>query len=271
MSCPDAPAATIVNSAASSANARTARSVFKTISPPYFPNSLESALWCVRKANEVPPLYYKTHGAPGSFNRQFSFVPDPSVYRPHLDGVLCCQRKARLARSAIKKLTRNIFPYRWPVLEPMPGASACKPHIFHFRMPVDQKIPVRGILILANARFNNRRILQCWEPPRHILLRHLRHRGRNDPRLRVRINALAMLVKRNLQSAPLDVRHSINQVFLKQPSRQRRTCKSHIACRNTEEKYFLPRRENPCAENVRENFAKPRATRKHELPRGNVL
>src|SRR5207302_8708589 len=37
MSCPDAHSATIVNSAvASSANARPARSVFKTISPPYF-------------------------------------------------------------------------------------------------------------------------------------------------------------------------------------------------------------------------------------------
>src|SRR5712692_746525 len=101
MSCPDAPTVTIVNSAiaASRTKARATRSIFKRIVPPYFQFSLvcishESlarppqadgplllfAIWQVRKANEEPPLYYKTHGAPESFNRRSRFGPGPLVY-----------------------------------------------------------------------------------------------------------------------------------------------------------------------------------------------
>src|SRR2546429_671091 len=274
MSCPDAPSAIIVNSpiAAGRTKARATRFVFKRIVPPYFRVSLvcisqESlarprcpvgppgvypgscrgggqlfwfAKWRVRKTNEEPPLKYKTHGAHGSFNRRSGFDRPPSVYRALLDGILCCQRKSSLGCGAAEQLARNIFPDRRAVLEPMPRAPACKPHIFHFRMPVDQKIPVRSVFVLAHARFHNRRVAQGREAPCYIFSNHLRHRGRHHPRLRVRINSLAMLVKRNLQSPSLDVRHSINQVFLKQPRRQRRRRKSHIACRNTEEEHFLP-------------------------------
>src|SRR5260370_2345275 len=69
MSCADAPTAANINSAiaASSANARPARSVFRSISPPYFQTSLESAKWRVGTVDEEPRLPYKTHAAAGSF------------------------------------------------------------------------------------------------------------------------------------------------------------------------------------------------------------
>src|SRR6266576_672184 len=274
MSCPDAPSAIIVNSpiAAGRTKARATRFLFKRIVPPYFRVSLvcisqeslarprcpvgppwrlprllsrrRAALLVCEMASQKDkrrtPLKYKTHGAHGSFNRWSGFGRPPSVYRALLDGILCCQRKSRLGCGAAEQLAGNILPDRRAVLEPMPGAPACKPHIFHFRMPVDQKIPVRSVFVLAHARFHNRRVAQGREAPCYIFSNHLRHRGRHHPRLRVRINSLAMLVKRNLQSPSLDVRHSINQVFLKQPRRQRRRRKSHIACRNTEEEHFLP-------------------------------
>src|SRR5712664_1509956 len=115
MSCAEALSDIINNSpiAASRAKARTTRLVCKRIVPPYFRFSLVCnspgrlarprdaggplflfAIWRVKKANEEPPLYYKTHGAPGSFNRQIRFGPGPSVYRAPLDDVLRCQRKS---------------------------------------------------------------------------------------------------------------------------------------------------------------------------------
>src|SRR5437879_5382263 len=78
-----------------------------------------------------------------------------------------------------------------------------------------------------------------------------------------------MFVKCNLQSPPLDARHSVNQVYLKKPCRQCRCREARIARRNAEKKHFLPRRKNPRAKNIRENLAKPRSARKHKLFRGD--
>src|SRR5260370_21717390 len=80
-----------------------------------------------------------------------------------------------------------------------------------------------------------------------------------------------MLVKRNLQSTAFDVRHSINQVFLKQPSRQRRRRKPHISRWNPKEKHFLSRREYPQPKNVWKNLSKPWPARKNKLPRRNAF
>src|SRR5882762_255663 len=274
MSCPDAPSAIIVNSPIAAIRTKTwaTRFVFKRIVPPYFRislvcishESLARPRCPVGPAWRLPRLLSGRPAASGLRNgeserqtKKHPFItrrtprpevstarsccrPGPSVYRPALYGVLCCQRKSSFGCGAVEQLSRNIFPDRRAVLEPMSRAPACKPHIFHLRMPVDQKIPVPSVFVLAHARFHNRRVAQGREAPCHILSNHFRHRGRHDPRLRVRINSLAMLVKRNLQSPSLDVRHSINQVFLKQPRRQRRRCKPHIACRNAEEEHFLP-------------------------------
>src|SRR6267142_4611121 len=153
----------------------------------------------------------------------------------------------------------------------MPGASAHKPHIFHFRMPVNQKITIRTVFVLANTRLDDRRVFQYRKAPCHILSNDFRHLRRHDPRLRVRIYQPSMLVKRNLQSPSLDVRHSIHQLLLKQPGGQRRRRKPCIARRNAEEEHFLSRRKDSRAEKFWEYFSKPRATSKHELSRDDFL
>src|SRR6266436_3020290 len=263
MSCPDAPAAAIVNTAAAnSAKARTARSVFKRIVPPYFSFSLLSHLG----KRTTTPLLQDARRA-WRFQLLSLFQTGPSVYRALLTSVLRRQRKSRLRSRAVEELAGNIRADRRPMFESMSRAPAHKPNIFHRWMPVDQKIPVRTVFVLAHTRFDNRRILQCRESPRHVLSHHLRHLRRNNPRLRVRINSLPMLVKGNLQSSSFDVRHSINQVFLKQPSRQRRCRKPRIARGNPKEKHFLSRREYPRLKNVRKNFSKPRPARKNKIPR----
>src|ERR1700720_182236 len=46
------------------------------------------------------------------------------------------------------------------MFKPMSRSAAHKPNVFDSWMPVNQKIPVPGILVLANARFHNRRPAQ---------------------------------------------------------------------------------------------------------------
>jgi len=129
-------------------------------------------------------------------------------------GRLCLSKNRASAGAPSSNWPVTYSPTAGPCLKPCPTRPP-QTHVFHFRMPVNQKIPARSVLILTDARFHNRRIFQCRKPPRHILSHQLRHPRRNNPRLRVRINSLSMFIKRNLQSPPFDVRHSVNQVFLK--------------------------------------------------------
>ena len=49
------------------------------------------------------------------------------------------------------------------MLESVSRTAADKPHVFHLRMPVDQKIAVGSIFVLAHARLDHRRISQSRE------------------------------------------------------------------------------------------------------------
>jgi len=66
-----------------------------------------------------------------------------------------------------------------------------------------------------------------------------------------------MPVIRNLQSSAFKIRHSVEEIFLKQPGRQRGCCKPGVATRYAKKENFLPGRENPFAKDFWENFAKP--------------
>src|SRR5258708_31695312 len=87
MSCPDAPAATIVNSAiaASSDKVRAARSVFKIIFPLHFQTLGTCNVVCQKDRARTTPCY-KTHAAAGTFNRVvlFGLAPpvDPALIHP---------------------------------------------------------------------------------------------------------------------------------------------------------------------------------------------
>src|SRR5690348_735379 len=153
----------------------------------------------------------------------------------------------------------------------MTRTAAGKPYVLHFGVPVNEKIPARSIFVLAHARLHNRRSAQGRESPRHIFVHGFGHLRRNDSRLGVGIHLFTVLVERNLQSTTLDVRHPVDQVFLKQPRRQRWRSKSRFAGRYAEKENFLPRGKNSSAEHIRENLPQPRPTCKDELSRGDTL
>src|SRR5580704_9582888 len=150
------------------------------------------------------------------------------------------------------------------MLESMPRPAADEPNIFGARMPIDQKISARSIFVLANARLDDRRIAQRREPPRHVFS-HLVCRGLADnARLRVWIDDRSVAVERNLESARLDIRHSVSFIILKHESWKRRRSKPRVAGRHSEKINLLPRRENPLAKHVGKKLAEPRAARKNK-------
>src|SRR5580704_15429447 len=136
-------------------------------------------------------------------------------------------------------------------------------------MTVDQKIPVRSIFILANARLDYRRISHCRKTARDIFLHDFCFGSRRQARLRVGIDPLSMMIERNLQPAAFNVRHSVILIFLKQPRGQSRRRESRVSWRHAKKENFLAAGKNSMSENLGKNFAEPRAARENELRRRN--
>src|SRR5260370_15338542 len=82
-------------------------------------------------------------------------VPTSLKYRPPLHRLLAPQRKSLLPLRSVQNPRRHVLPDRRPVLEPVPRPAAHEPNVLHLRMPVDQKISVPSIFVLAYAGLHN--------------------------------------------------------------------------------------------------------------------
>src|ERR1700741_4826642 len=70
-----------------------------------------------------------------------------------------CQAESRLDSFLAAADSRgHIFPNGWAMFETLPGFAAHQPDNFKIRMSIDQKITMRSVLVLADARLNHRRV-----------------------------------------------------------------------------------------------------------------
>src|SRR5713226_673668 len=184
-------------------------------------------------------------------------VPTSLKYGPPLHRLLAPQRKSLLPLRSVQNPRRHVLPDRRPVLEPVPRPAAHEPNVLHLRMPVDQKISVPSIFVLAYSHLHNRRPAQPRKPLLHKTPRFFRAFRTRQTRLRIRIHALAVPVHRDLQPPAFQIRRPVNLILLKQPRRQRRRRKSRISRGHAKEKHFLPARENPSPQNLRKKFPQP--------------
>src|SRR6266852_238971 len=83
-----------------------------------------------------------------------------SIHFPGLLRLLCGQGKTWLSRSIAQNAPAQVLAQRRPVLESMSGATASEPYVIKVRMAVNQEISIPGVLILTNAGFDDRRMLQ---------------------------------------------------------------------------------------------------------------
>src|ERR1700730_8242695 len=74
--------------------------------------------------------------------------------------LLASQRKSRLPFRSFQNPGCNILAERGAMLKPVPRASAHKPDVFHFRMPVDQEISIPSVFVLAYAGLDDGRAAQ---------------------------------------------------------------------------------------------------------------
>src|ERR1700730_1446512 len=68
------------------------------------------------------------------------------------------QRKSLLPARSVQNARRYILAHRRSVLESVTRPAADKPNVLDTRVPVDQKISVPRVFVLANARLYNRRV-----------------------------------------------------------------------------------------------------------------
>src|SRR5580700_965511 len=80
---------------------------------------------------------------------------------------LRAERKPLLSGCAAVNQRRHMFPHHGSMLESVAGSAPYQPDIGELRMPVNQKITARCILVLANARFHQWRSSQRGKPFGH--------------------------------------------------------------------------------------------------------
>src|ERR1041385_6308241 len=126
------------------------------------------------------------------------------------------------------------------MLESMPRSTANDPNVLDRRMPIDQKIAVRRVLVLANAALHHRRIGQARHALSQILARGLQSTNGKHPLTTIGIELLSMRIDRELEPTPVEIRHCIDQVVEIDPRRHHAAIETVISRRHTKKDYFLP-------------------------------
>src|SRR5690349_5633076 len=127
-------------------------------------------------------------------------------------------------------------------------------------MAVNQEIAVPRVLVLANASFEDRRVRHCGNVLLQVALQSLNRRWRNYTHAHVRIKRAPVTVKRDLESAALDIRQRIRKIRVRaiQPDRHAGSAENVTAWRRSQKEYLLSRGKYAVAQQVRKQFRQPR-------------
>src|SRR5262249_33823567 len=131
-------------------------------------------------------------------------------------------------------------------------------------MPVQQKVMVGAVLVLAHAGLDHRRILQSRKPLRDVLPRGL-ERGRRGPAVAVgRIERCAARVVGDLETATPVARNPVHEARDFAPDGEILVRKAVISSGRAEEEDVLARRSDDLAEQVGKDPGEPRPAREDE-------
>src|SRR5579872_3424767 len=119
-------------------------------------------------------------------------------------------------------------------------------------MAVDQEIAVRGVFVLADARFDDGRVAQGGEAAAQIIA-HKRKRFAGNAFDAVGINGRSVTVAGDFDAAVFEIGHAVNFLSNVEPSGEIAGSVGFVSRRRAEEIDFLTRWENPVAEKLRKN------------------
>src|SRR5437773_10314987 len=133
-------------------------------------------------------------------------------------------------------------------------------------MAVDQKIAAVRVLVLANARGDERRHRERRESSCNVLTNLRGGPFTYRPVARFGIETGAQSVKADLHAMLLGVRTSIRHTWIciVDPSRHTRRTKIVVRTRHSEKEQVLACRRNQVAQNAGKQLGKPGAARKDE-------
>src|SRR5579872_3643852 len=137
-------------------------------------------------------------------------------------------------------------------------------------MAVDQEIAVRGVFVLADARFDDGRVAQGGEAATQIIA-HERKRFAGNALDAVGINGRSVTVAGDFDAAVLEIGHAVNLLSDIEPSGKIAGSVAFVSRRRAEEINFLARRENPVAEKLRENPGQPGAASENVIVSAQTL
>src|SRR5580704_4571848 len=105
-------------------------------------------------------------------------------------------------------------------------------------MAIDEEISVRGVFVLADARFDDWRVFQGGESVRGEFLRGSDGLGSCDAGLRVGIDGGAVAIVGNFEAAIFEIGHAVKFIAKEEPRGHLRRLETRVAWRGAKEENF---------------------------------
>src|SRR3954465_637954 len=159
------------------------------------------------------------------------------------------------------------------MLEAVPRTAAQQQDVRPLWVNVNQEVAVGAVFILADLGADQRRTAQVWKAP----ISEGDDLGEcgvgRFPALRVRIDLDAMLVVRELETARLQVRKTVEDVPTVEvrPSGHRAGLEPAVAGRGSKIEDFLSRRQDPRPDLTREQLRQPGPASEDETVRADAF
>src|SRR5260370_35348446 len=133
-------------------------------------------------------------------------------------------------------------------------------------MPIENEMIIQAVLVLADARFQQRGAFHSGESHRHIFSRLLDCFGRNRPLAGSGIEGGSARVISDLEAAPFIAGNAVKERSpVIDPSGQPVLSKTRITWRGAKEEHLLAGRRDAIAHYIRKNLPKPGTASEHEL------
>jgi hypothetical protein len=113
---------------------------------------------------------------------------------------------------------------------------------------INQKISVGSIFVLADARFDDWRILKSREAAGNEIAGGFDGGHAGDAGLRIGICRSAVMIVSNFQAAIFQIGHAVKFIFQVEPSGQGFLAELNLSLRDSEKNNFLARNEDARAQ-----------------------
>src|SRR6266550_922246 len=160
---------------------------------------------------------------------------------------------------------RDQLPDGGPMFEAVARAAPDQPRVRGPRMTIDNEVLVGRLLVLADARLEQRCAFQSGESNPEIVPSRLQGLGTRGSGLGGRIDDGSACIIGHLEPAPLVAGNAVHKPrAVIRPDRQRFLRETPVARRRPEEENLLPGWFHPLTNHIGEERAQPRAAGKHK-------